>query len=167
MERRVVMAKSPISSIIALYNSIDATHFGGDRPPIYLGSVPQVTAAGQQQRIPFVCIKDDGFRPDYDSSAGGVETGEVRLEVYAAKVDAVGEVTLDSIVRAIRFGGLPPGSKAGFDWGNFSFEVASHYYKVSLKFLSHRRDYAGFNFDGQRAHLAELRYECKAGLSAT
>lgn len=159
------MAKSAVSSLIDLYNSIGAAHFGGTRPPIYLGNVPSTDSAGVQQRVPYVVMFDEGFRPEYSSDASAVETGAIRLEVYAVSVDAASGVTLDSIVRGIKFGGSAPSSKAGWDWGSFTFASGSYLYKISLKRTFERRDYAGFDYQGSRVHKCELRYECKTGLS--
>jgi hypothetical protein len=167
------MAKSAVKSLIDLYNSIGVAHFGGsERPPIFLGKVPQTTSTATQQRVPYVCLHDDSFRPEYDSSSTGIEKGEIRLEVFAMKLDDASGITVDSIARAIRFGGSPPASKAGFDWGSFSFESGTYFYKVSLRHLSNRRDYAGFTTQGPsgesgRVHLCELRYECIIGISPT
>lgn len=160
------MAKSAISSLTDLYNSITASAFGGStRPPIYLGDVPQTDTSGAQQRVPYCCMFDEGFRPEYVSDASAVETGIIRLEVYAVDLDAASGITVDSIVRGIKFGGSAPPLKAGFDWGTFSFAAGSYLYKISLKRVSERRDYAGFNYNSARVHKCELRYECKVGLS--
>lgn len=160
------MAKSAVSSLIDLYNSITAAHFGGStRPPIHLGEAPAVTAAGAQLRPPYVVLYDEGFRPEFNSSKGGVETGEIRLEVFALSLDAASGITVDSITRAILYGGSAPGSAAGFDWGTFSFESGSYRYKVHLRRTFYRRSYAGFDYQGARVHKCEIRYECKVGIS--
>lgn len=162
------MAKSAVASLIDLYNSITASHFGGStRPPIYLGESPQVTSAGAQQNPPYVVLYDEGFRPEFNSSGGGIETGEVRLEVFALKLDAASDITVDSIVRAILYGGSAPSAKAGFDWGTFSFESGSYRYKVHLRRTFYRRSYAGMDYQGQRCHMAEIRYECVVGISTS
>lgn len=162
------MAKSAVSSLIDLYNSISATHFGGTRPNIYLGEAAPVTSAGATQRPPFCVLYDDGFKPSYNSSAGGTELGTIRIEAFARDLDAASGVSVDSIVRGIRFGGSAPGVKAGFDWGTFSFENGSYLYKVHLKLVLERRSYAGFlDHESKRVHKAELRWECVVGLSPT
>lgn len=161
------MASSAVASLIDLYNSINATHFGGTRPPIYLGEAAPVTGASAQQRPPFVVLFDEGFQPEYNSSSGGVETGEVRLEVYALKLDDTSGVTVDSIVRGIKFGGAAPASKSGFDFGTFSFAAGSYLYKIHMRRIHEKRSYAGFDYQGARVHKCELRYECKTGLSPT
>jgi hypothetical protein len=163
------MAKSAVKSLIDLYNSIAAVHFGGsERPPIFLGKVAQTTSTATQQRVPYVCLHDEsGFRTDYDSSSTGIEKGEIKLEVFALKLDDATAVSVDSIVRGIRFGGAPPASKAGWDWGSFSFESGTYFYKVSLRHLSNKRDYAGFDYQSARVHKCELRYECIIGISPT
>lgn len=160
------MAKSAVSSLRDLYNSIAAGAFGGTtRPPIFLGSVPTKDASGADQRVPYTEMTDEGFRPEYSSDGSAVETGTILLRVYAVDLDAASGVTVDSIVRAIKFGGSAPPVKAGFDWGSFTFAAGSFLYKISLRRLSERRDYAGFNYNQSRVHMCELRYECKVGLN--
>ena len=159
------MATSVVSSVIDLYNSISATHFGGTRPTIFLGEAAQVTSAGAQQRPPFVVLYDEGMQPTYDSSNGGIEAGVLRLEVYALKVNDTTGVTVDTIVAGIRWGGSAPGIKAGFDWGTFT--LTGYLSKISLKLTKHSTTYAGFNHEGQRVHKCELVYRVVAGLSAT
>lgn len=159
------MATSLVASVIDLYNSISATHFGGTRPPVYLGESPPVASGGAQQRPPYVVLNDDGFRPEFDSSFGGIERGDIRLEVYALKLDAVGEVTVDSIVRGIKWGGSAPSAKAGLDFG--AFALTGYNYKIHLLRTLERRSYAGFDYQGQRVHKCELNYACVLGLSPT
>jgi hypothetical protein len=159
------MAKSAVSSLIDLYNSIGATHFGGTRPPIYMGEAAPTTGAGAQQRPPYVVLSDEGFRPEFDSSAGGIEPGEIRLEVFALKLDDASGVTVDSVVRAIKWGGSAPSAKAGFDWGAFSFAAGSYLYKISMRRTLERRSYAGFDYQGARVHKCELRYAVTVGVS--
>jgi len=162
------MAKSAVSSIIDKYNGITASLFGAtDRPPIFLGKVAQTTGAGAAQRVPYVCLMDDGFNPTLDSSYGGIEAGEIKLEVYALKVDDATGVTVDSICRAIKFAGGTPAQHQGFDGGSLSFASGSFLYSISLLRTRERRDYAGFDYQGARVHLAELTYAVTVGLSSS
>ena len=158
------MAKSAVSSLVDLYNSISATHFGGTRPTLFLGEAAQTTSAAAAQRVPYVVLFDEGVRPEFESSAGGREMGKIRLEVYALKLDHTSGVTVDSITRGIKYGGSAPNVKAGFDWGTFSFESGVYLYKIHLKRVFERRSYAGFDQDGARVHKCELHYECVAGV---
>ncbi len=114
--------------------------------------------------MPYVVLFDDGFKPEYESSAGGREMGRIRLEVYATSLDAASGITVDSIVRGIKYGGSTPAAKLGFDWGTFSFTAGVYLYKIHLKRVLERRSYAGFDQDGARVHKCELHYECIAGI---
>lgn len=160
------MASSAIASLFDLYNSITASAFGGStRPPLHMGEAAAVTTTGTQLRPPYVVLYDEGFRPQFNSSVGGIETGEIRLEVFALKLDASNEVTVDTIVKGIKWGGSEPQAKAGFDFGAFSFAVGSYLYKIHLRRTLEQRSYAGFDYQNQRVHKCELRYECLVGLS--
>jgi hypothetical protein len=156
------MATSAVSALIDKYNSISATYFGGtDRPPIALDSEPVTGATGAQRRVPYVVLKDQGFRPEFNSSTGGIENGTLIVEVYAELLGGSG-VTVDSIVQAIKYAGQDPEDKAGFDWG--SLTLTGFNYGISLKRTKERRSYAGFNFNGNRVHKCEITYECTLGL---
>jgi hypothetical protein len=162
------VAKSAVSALFDLYNSIAAANFGGTtRPTLFMGEAAQTTAAAAPQRVPYVVLFDEGFRPEFDSSSGGHEMGEIRLEVYALKLDDASGVTVDSVVRGIKWGGSAPASKAGFDWGTLAFAAGSYLYKIHLKRTFERRSYAGFDQDNARVHKCELRYECVTGVSPT
>ena len=166
------MAKSGVSSLLDLYNSIAAAHFGGERPQIFLGQAPPTKADASQQRVPFTVLFDEGFRPDFESDHGGAELGVIRLEVFAFDLDAATGVSVDSIVRAIKWGGQAPENRAGFDWGQFSLEVGSRYEPVHLRRVFEQRSYTGWQIDrpGEptrspaRVHKCELRYEVLLGI---
>lgn len=147
-----------------MYDGIPADAFGGTRPPIFLGKVPQTTAAAAQQRLPYVCLTDLGFRPEFDSSAGGIERGEIRLEVFALKLGGEpDEPSVDRIADALKWGGATPKYKKGLDFG--AIALTGYTYPVHLMRKSERRDYAGFDYQGARVHMCELRYAVMLGLS--
>lgn len=163
-----IMATSVVGAVIDLYNSINAAHFGGTRPPIFLGEAAQTTTTGAQQRVPYVVLYDDGIVPTFDSSYGGVEAGAIRLEVFALKVAAVGEVTLDSIVAGMKYGGTAPSAKLGLDFG--AFTLTGYRYKISLRRTREQYSYAGFTTQGPngetaRVHKCALAYRIVTGLS--
>ena len=162
-------ALSPIAAIRDLYNSITATTFGGTtRPPISLGDAPQTTTTGTQLRPPYCVIRDSGFVPEFNSGSGGIEKGNVDIEVYADKLDGTGEPTVDSIVRAIKWGDSgKPEDKEGFDWGQLTFDAAGQYYSVSLRRTREKREYVALGITGQRTHKATLSYEITIGLIAS
>lgn len=164
------MATSLVSAVINLYNSISAGTFGGtERPPIFLGEAAQTKADTSQQRPPYVVLYDDtGFRPEQFSGTVEVDTGTIRLEVFALLLDDTSGVTVDSIVRAVKWGGFPPSNKAGFDWGTLTFATGSYLYQISLRRTLEQRSYAGFlDKDGKRVHKCRLLYECKYGQLAS
>lgn len=158
------MPSSVVSAVQAVYATIPAAAFGGTRPPLYLGESPQTTAAGAQQRPPYGVLYDDGQQPTFDSSFGGVEAGAIRLEFFAIKLDAVGEVTLDSIARGAKYANRPPSDRAGLDWCRLP--LSGSLYPVSLKRTREQRSYAGFDYQGQRVHKLLLEYRVVAGLAA-
>lgn len=162
-------ALSPIAAIRDLYNSIAATTFGGTtRPPISLGDAPQTTTTGTQLRPPYCVIRDSGFVPEFNSGSGGIEKGNVDIEVYADKLDGTGEPTVDSIVRAIKWGDSGvPANKGGFDWGALVFDTSGKYRSVSLRRTREKREYVALGVTGQRVHKATLSYEVTVQLNAT
>lgn len=162
-------ALSPIAAIRDLYNSITATTFGGTtRPPISLGDAPQTTTTGTQLRPPYCVIRDSGFVPEFNSGSGGIEKGNVDIEVYADKLDGTGEPTVDSIVRAIKWGDSGvPANKGGFDWGTLVFDTSGKYRSVSLRRTREKREYVALGVTGQRVHKATLSYEVTVQLNAT
>jgi len=160
------MATSLVSAVIDLYNSIPAGTFGGaTRPPIFMGKAAQTTAAAVQQRPPYVVLYDESQRPEFDSSFGGIERGELRLEVFAVPLGAASGISVDSIVAAVKWGGSNPAAKAGLDFG--AFVLSGYNYKIQIQRTREQRSYAGFDFEGQRVHKCELRYAVILGLSPT
>lgn len=160
------MAQSFVAAVIDLYQSIPEIAFGGagTRPPLYLGQAPQVKST-DQQRPPYVVLYDNGFRPEFDNSKGGIERGEIRLEVYALKLDDPTEISVDRIVRAMKYGGQAPGLAAGLDFG--AFVLTGFSYKIELRRTREQRSYAGFNHQGARVHKCELTYAVILGLAAS
>lgn len=158
------MATSAISALFDLYASIPAAAFGGTvRPPIRLGVMSQTTTTGTQQRVPYVVIKDQGFRPEFNSSSGGIKNGQFTVEVFAAQLSADAGVSVDSMVLAIQYAGGTPAQKQGFDWGTLT--ITGFQYGISIKPVRDGpREYAGFNYDGQPVHKCTLTYECITGL---
>lgn len=162
------MATSVVGAVLDLYNSIATAHFGAStRPPIFLGEAPPVSSAGAQQRVPYVVLYDESTVPTFDSSYGGIEAGTIRLEVFAQKLGAAaGEITVDSIVLAVKYAGLPPASKAGLDFGNFT--LTGYLSKISLKRTKEQRSYAGFlDHESKRVHKCVLAYRIVTQLSPT
>lgn len=162
------MAISVISALLELHASIAAGAFGGvTRPPMWLDSAPQTNAAGEQVRVAngYFVIHDDGFKPTYDSSFGGTEAGQIRVEAFAIPLGAASGISVDSLVAGLKFGGYTPAQKAGFDHGAFS--ITGYNYKISLKRKLEKRGYAGFDIDSKRVHRCELTYAIVIGLSAT
>jgi hypothetical protein len=157
------MATTVVSAVLELYNSISAAHFGGTRPPIWLNQAPKTDTAGSQLRPPYVILYDDGLRPEFDSSLGGIERGELRIEVYANKVEATGEITVNSITNGILYGGGNPNAKLGLDFG--ALPLTGFKYRINLMRTYDRTRYAGFDDkDVQRVHVRELRYAVIVGL---
>lgn len=160
------MATSVPAAVIALYETISATHFGGTRPPIYLNQAPRTDTDGSQRRPPYVILYDDGLRPEYDSSFGGIVRGDVRLEAYANKVEATGEITVNSIVNGFRYGGGDPADRAGLDFG--ALPLTGVTYAIHLMPVSDQTRYAGFeDKDGKRVHVREIRYQVIYGIKPT
>lgn len=157
------MATTVVSAVLELYNSINATHFGGTRPPIWLNQAPKTDTAGSQLRPPYVVLYDDGLRPEFDSSLGGIERGELRIEVYANKVEAAGEITVNSVTNGILYGGGNPNDRDGLDFG--PLPLSGFKYQINLMRTYDRTRYAGFeDKDAQRVHVRELRYSVIVGL---
>lgn len=155
------MAFSVAHAIIQKYESLSASIFpDGVRPPIYFGEAP-IASGGAMVRPPYVIIRDEGTRPeDNVSDAGAVEVGRVHLEVYALELG-----TVDAIVKAIRFGGQPPGNRAGLDWGTLSLD--SPYTHMHLRRIIERRDYAGWDYESRRVHTCRIDYEAMISLEAS
>lgn len=160
------MATSVPAAVIELYGTISATHFGGTRPPIYLNEAPQTDTDGSQRRPPYVILSDDGFRPEYDSSFGGIAKGDIRIEVYALKLEASGEITVNSITNGLRYGGGDPADRDGIDFG--ALPLTGVLYPVHLMPTSDRTRFSGLlDKDGKRIHVRELRYQVIYGINAT
>ena len=157
------MAENINLTVIEKYESIDASHFGGTRPPIYLGeATSRQPTVNTIQRLPYVILYNDGFTPVFDSSYGGVENGMMRIEAYHTTIDDVSGVTLDKIVRAIKWGGSAPGSRAGLDFG--SFTMTGYYYVISFKRTRENTEYAGYEFQAKRVYRTKLEYKVCLGL---
>lgn len=159
------MATTLVEAVQDLYDSISAATFGGaDRPPIHMGEAPQRTPTSTPLVPPYVVLYDEGFRPEFNSSAGGIENGDIRFEVFAVPMSGSG-VTVDSITAALKWGGSGPASKAGMDWG--AFTLTGYNYKVSLRRTLERRSYSGLDHNGDRVHKCEIRYAVILGLNAS
>lgn len=153
-----------VAAVLELYGSISASAFGGTRPPIWLNQAPQTDTDGSQRRPPYVILYDEGIRPEFDSSFGGIERSEIRLEVYANKVEATGEITCNSVANGILWGGSAPNAHAGLDFG--VLPLTGYRYRVNLMRTYDRTRYAGFlDKDGKRVHVREVRYALIVGLS--
>jgi len=154
-----LMATSVIHAVMERYDALPPAVFpGGVRPPIYLGEAP-VSSAGAMLRPPYVVITDQGTRPEYTSDAGAVETARVQVEVYAVELGAV-----DQIVLAVRFGGQPPGQRAGLDWAALTF--GPPYAPTHLMRAAEQRGYAGWDYESRRVHYCRLDYEATVTLEA-
>lgn len=154
------MATNAVKAAIDLYNSLDATLFGGaTRPPIQLDEQPVTGTTGAQRRVPYAVLKDNGFVPEFQSDASAVEKGTIVVELYAELLDtdASGVVTVDKMAAAVKYGGAAPGAKLGFDWGTLT--LTGYVRPVSLRRTREQRNYAGFNFNGQPVHKCTLTYE--------
>lgn len=160
------MATSVPAAVIELYGTISATHFGGTRPPIYLNQAPKTDTDASQRRPPYVIVYDEGLRPEYDSSFGGIAKGELRIEVYARKLEATGEITVNSVTNGLRYGGGDPADRLGLDFGTLPFTGVT--YSIHLMPTYDRTSYAGFeDYEGKRVHVRELRYQVIYGIKAT
>ena len=160
------MATSVPAAVIALYETIDATHFGGTRPPIYLNQAPRTDVSGSQKRPPYVILYDSGLRPEYDSSFGGIVRGEIRIEAYARKLEATGEITVNSITNGFRYGGGDPADRDGLDFGPLPLTGVT--YAIHLMPTYDQSRYAGFeDFEGHRVHVREIRYQVIHGIKPT
>lgn len=158
------MATSAVSALFDLYNAIPVAAFGGSaRPPLRLGSMSPTSPTGAQQRVPYVVLKDQGFRPEFNSSSGGIENGQFTVEVYAQPLGAPSGLSVDSIVLGLKYGGSTPEAKSGFDWG--SIAITGYLYGISIRRTREQREYAGFDVDGQPVHKCTLTYECVTGLN--
>lgn len=159
------MATSAVSALFDLYNSIPVAAFGGSvRPPLRLGSMSQASVTGAQQRPPYVVLKDQGFRPEFNSSSGGIENGQLVFEVFAGPIGAAVGMSLDSIVLGLKYAGAAPDAKEGFDWG--ALTITGFLYGIALRRTREQREYAGFDFEGQPVHKCTLTYDCTTGLNA-
>jgi hypothetical protein len=161
-------ALSAVKAAIDLYNSIDATAFGGTtRPPIHLDQQPATTSTGAQRRVPYAVLRDNGFAPEFQSNAGGIEKGTLIIELYAEVLDTetAGVVTVDKMTRAVKYGGSAPGAKAGFDWGTLT--ITGYLRGVSLRRVKEQRAYAGFNFNSQPVFKCTLTYEAVTQIVVT
>ncbi len=154
-----------VAAVLELYNSIPASAFGGTRPPIWLNQAPRTDSAGSQLRPPYVILYDDGLRPEFDSSFGGIERGTLRIEVYANKIEASGEITCNSVANGILWGGADPNDRDGLDFG--ALPLTGYRYEVNLMRTLDRTRYAGFqDRNDQRVHVREIQYAVIVGLKA-
>lgn len=155
-----------VSAVLELYNSLNASVFGGTRPPIWLNEAPRTDTAGSQLRPPYVVLYDEGLRPEFDSSFGGIERGTLRLEVFARYIEQSGQISCNSVANGILWGGGAPGARLGLDGG--TLPLTGYRYQIHLLRTLDRTRYAGFHDkDDQRVHVREIQYAVIAGISPT
>jgi hypothetical protein len=156
------MAASVVSAVRDKWAGLTAALFPGSAvPPLYFDYVPAADSSGVQERPLYGVLRDDtGFAPEYQSDFGGIEVGELTVEVYADTLAAV-----DQAVKAVKWNGLAPSSRNGLDFCTLS--LTSPYYPIVLKRVKERRAYAGFNYLGQPAYACFLTYACVTGVTAT
>jgi hypothetical protein len=146
------------AAAMTLYDTLTASLFpSSTRSPIYFGKAPQATSAGQR-RHPYVVLEDEGSTPEYQSDAGGPESGAFTLTVVA---DTLADV--DRIVAAVKWNGLAPSSKAGFDEGALTLD--NPLYHLSLRRTKEVRSYEADGKDGPRVHRCVLSYAVEFGIA--
>lgn len=153
-------SNSPIAAVRALYGTLTAANFpGASRPPLYFGEVPLYD--GQQVRPPYCVLIDNGLTPAADDFEGNViEDGRLILEVYADTLEDV-----DAILKAVKYNGQAPGSKAGFDYARPALN--SPYAGMVLERTGPEvRRVAGIGLGGQRTHMARVGYTFRAQVVA-
>lgn len=153
-------AESPIKACIDLYETLSAVNFPSSvRPPIYFDQPP--TYDGGQLRPTYVVLKDNGVNTESnaDFESNVVDTGSITLEVYADTLAGV-----DLVVKCIRFNGLPPSSRGGFDFGTLA--MSDPFYHMSLHRKTETRSVAGIGVNSQRTHMARLEYTIMTGVTA-
>jgi hypothetical protein len=166
------MPTSPITAVFRLWDLFALSKWGAsvtEAPPLFMGEAAQTKYDTTQQRVPYGVLYDDGLEPTYDSSYGGTEAGVIRLELFALKLDNPTGITVEGMVRCVRWGAAPPREKRGFDFATLDLEGC--YYPISLKLTREQRAYAGFttkgpNGESARVHKAILTYRLVVGLNA-
>lgn len=162
-------AGSIIAGCIDVYNNLTAANFpGATRPPIWLDEAPQETSAGAQQRLPYVIIEDRGGVPKWTFTSSvattygqnAIVTDDFTITAYATSL-----ADCNTIMDAILWNGSLPNSRAGL-----AFAVLS--LNSPLKGLTvipeqQQANYAGFNYQGQRAYKLRQDFRAEASLSGT
>lgn len=144
-------SNSLIAGVQELYDTLTAANFpGSTRPSIYFDQGPQYD--GQQVRPPYVIIRDGGISSNHTFESDPIEGGDITLYVYA---DTLAHV--DQIVKAIRWNGQTPRTRAGFDFGTVSLNSPLSFFHLVHK--NEQRSIAGIGVNGQRTHMATVVYE--------
>lgn len=151
--------RSAIAAAMELYESLTAANFpGATRPPIFLDEAPVVDS--NRVRPPYVVIRDGGATDEPLFDGADLENGSFTLDIYAHSLDDA-----DTIRDAVKWNGLAPSARAGFDRG--TLPLTSPRGHVKLVPGSHSRRLAGLDYESRRVHLvsAEYRYAIRVTLT--
>ena len=144
---------SIIAAVISKFESLGAVYFpGSSRPPVYLDQAPLTGAAGEQERPPYVVLRDGGQVPEYEFERTTLEVCEFTLEVYYETLADV-----DTAVTAVKRNGGAVGAGLGFDYGTLS-DLTSPRSTHEVRRVRETRRLSGVNFVGQRTHVCVLEY---------
>lgn len=162
-------AGSIIAGSIDLYNTLTASNFpGSTRPPIWLDEAPQQTGTGTQQRLPYVIIEDHGGNPKWTFTSSVATTygqnaivyDEFSITAYAASLG-----DCDTIMAAILWNGSTPNARAGLAFAVLS--LSSPLRGMTVIPGQTQANYAGLNYQGQRAYKIRQDFRAEASLSGT
>lgn len=147
---------SVVSAAIDKFNGLTAANFpGAARPPIYLDDAPQTDGSGDQKRLPYAILKDDGLTPGMVFDSGPVtESGAFTITLYYAGATPLAHA--DAAAEAVKYNGGTLKDRSGFDLG--SLTLPAGYLNLALIRTRERRFYAGLDRGGARVHAVELTY---------
>lgn len=99
------------AAIMDFYESLPAGPFpDGTIPPIFFHMAPQVNSAGTAVSIPYVVLRHKGTSIEDDYSGNPIYTCRFDLDIYYQKL-----AECDAAELAIRYGGVEPTTRGGFD----------------------------------------------------
>ena len=162
-------AGSIIAGVIDFYNTLTAANFpSATRPAIWLDEAPQQTAAGAQQRLPYVIIQDNGGLPKWTFTSSVATTyGQNAIVEADFSITAYAETlaNCDTIMASILGNGSTPNARAGLAFAILSLNSPLKGMTIVPGFS--QANYAGFNYQGKRAYKLRQDFSAQASLSGT